>query len=139
MITVRAFNTKTMRERRVAMTARLAGELEALRTGLKETGERDPLVFGLDEVRRSFAGACEAAAVTGLRFHDLRHTAASRLVSRHIPLAEVGKRLGHTQPSTTWRYVNTDDHAARRAAAALDELYEERAAKAVEQSDELVN
>jgi integrase len=41
-----------------------------------------------------------------LRFHDLRHTAATRLVSCHISLPEVGRVLGHTKPQTTYRYTN---------------------------------
>jgi integrase len=55
-----------------------------------------------------------------LRFHDLRHTAATRLVTAHIPLSEVGRVMGHTQASTTYRYVNGNIETARRAAAALD-------------------
>jgi hypothetical protein len=35
-------------------------------------------------------------------------------------LAEVGRILGHQQPSTTYRYVNTDHETAVRVAAALD-------------------
>jgi integrase len=63
-----------------------------------------------------------AARIAGLRFHDLRHTAATRLVEAHIPLPEVGKQLGHTQAQTTWRYINQDAGSARRAAAALEDL-----------------
>jgi hypothetical protein len=55
-----------------------------------------------------------------VRFHDLRHTAATRLVGAHIPLSEVGRVLRHTQANTTYRYVNANIESARRAAAALD-------------------
>jgi integrase len=65
-------------------------------------------------------------------FYTLRHTAATRLVSLHIPLAEVGKVLGHTTPNTTYRYYLTANvETARRAAAALDAFN----AEAVEQVD----
>jgi integrase len=57
-----------------------------------------------------------------LRFHDLRHTHATRLVSKHMPLSEVGRVLGHTQANTTYRYVNANLETAKRAAAALDEF-----------------
>ena len=50
----------------------------------------------------------EVAAFASYRFDDLRHTAATRLVSLHIPLPEVGRVLGHTQPVTTYRYVNAN-------------------------------
>jgi integrase len=58
-----------------------------------------------------------------VRFHDLRHTHATRLVGAHIPLSEVGRVLGHTQPNTTYRYVNANVETAKRASAALDALY----------------
>jgi integrase len=125
-ITVRAFNTKTMCERRIVMTIRLAEALRALME--HRPPMEDALVFGFDDVKRSFAGACRDAGIVGLRFHDLRHTAASRLISAHIPLEEVGKQLGHTQQQTTWRYVNVNMETARRAAAALDGLRAEREA-----------
>jgi integrase len=119
LITIQAFNTKTMRERQVSLTARLASELETLwQQSPKDQFRR---VFGvLDNVKRSFESARNAAGLPDVRFHDLRHTHATRLVSAHIPLSEVGRVLGHTQPSTTFRYVNANVETARRASAALD-------------------
>ena len=39
-----------------------------------------------------------------------------------MPLAEVGRVLGHTQPSTTFRYVNINADTARRAAELLNQF-----------------
>jgi len=106
-----------MKERQVAITTRLALELE----GLKASAPGDPngLVFCiLDNVKRSFTAARSKAGLKDLRFHDLRHTAATRLVGAHIPLSEVGRVLGHSQANTTYRYVNANIEAAKRAAAA---------------------
>jgi integrase len=58
------------------------------------------------------------AGLPDVRFHDLRHTAATRLVAAHLPLPEVGRVLGHTQANTTYRYVNANIETTRRAAAA---------------------
>jgi integrase len=71
-------------------------------------------------VKHSFDTVRRAAGLGDLRFHDLRHTAATRLVGLHIPLSEVGRVLGHTQANTTYRYVNANIETARRASAALD-------------------
>ena len=118
-ITVAAFNTKTMRARTLSLTARLSRELEAL--AAKAPMRPDDRVFGIvDNVKRSFDTVRRAAGMEDLRFHDLRHTAATRLVSAHIPLSEVGRVLGHTQANTTYRYVNANIETAKRAAAALD-------------------
>ncbi|MDQ2855762.1 MAG: site-specific integrase [Acidobacteriota bacterium] len=119
MITVDAFNTKTMRSRTISLTTRLAKELEAI--AAQAPKRPDDLVFGIsDNVKRSFYTVRCAAGLEDVRFHDLRHTAATRLVGAHIPLSEVGRVLGHTQANTTYRYVNANIDTARRAAAALD-------------------
>jgi Phage integrase family len=91
--------------------------------GQYELSNKDPdvLVFGIkDNFKKSFGAARSEAGLTDVRLHDLRHTHATRLVAAHIPLGEVGRVLGHTQPSTTYRYVNANRETARRAAAALD-------------------
>lgn len=119
LLRIQACHTKTLRERHVATTTRLALELEQLKA--RVPNNPNGLVFGItDNVKRSFTTARIAAGLQGLRFHDLRHTAATRLVRAHIPLSEVGRMLGHTQPTTTYRYVNANIETARRAAAALN-------------------
>jgi integrase len=121
VITVEAFNTKTMQTRQVAMTTRLERELWSLYQS--SNGDKNTLVFGItDNVKRSFDGARKEVGLADVRFHDLRHTAATRLVSKHIPISEVGRVLGHSQPSTTYRYVNANLETVRRAASALDEF-----------------
>lgn len=80
------------------------------------------------------------AGLPDIRFHDLRHTAATRLVAAHLPLPEVGHVLGHTQANTTYRYVNANIETTRRAAAILDAFNSEgleqlAAAEAVETSE----
>jgi integrase len=42
-----------------------------------------------------------AKAAGGLRFHDLRHSYATWLVSRGVPINDVAAALGHERPSTT--------------------------------------
>jgi integrase len=119
IITVAAFNTKTMRERTLSLTSRLARELDRLYE--QSPKRRDELVFGItDNVKHGFNSVRCAAGINDLRFHDLRHTAATRLVGLHIPLMEVGRVLGHSQANTTYRYVNANVETARRASSALD-------------------
>lgn len=120
----------------IGMTARLARELEEMHK--HRPPGKDPLVFGYGEVARGFAGACRAAGITGLRFHDLRHTCATRLVRQGVSLERVGKQLGHTQPGTTWRYVNPDAQIARENAEALDALYAQEAPRDVQRADDVI-
>lgn len=140
LITIQAFNTKTMRERQISLTTRLKEELEKL---FAKTPNPEALVFGITcVVRQGFKNACTAAGIDGVTFYTLRHTAATRLVSLHIPLAEVGKVLGHTTPNTTYRYyLNPNLETVRRAAAALDSFNAEQqpAQETVSDASELVN
>ncbi len=46
-----------------------------------------------------------------VRLHDLRHSAASDAINAGVPLAVVGKILGHRKPSTTARYAHISDKA----------------------------
>lgn len=116
-VRIHAFNTKTMRERFVPLTERLAAELRTLR------GDRidsDALVFGiLDNCTHSWQTIRRRAGLDGLRFHDLRHTFATR-IAQSMQLADVGNILGHTQSQTTLRYINSNQSTLDRAAAALE-------------------
>jgi integrase len=116
VIRVRAFNTKTMTGREVPITSRLAFELRRTAKSLGTTGR----VFSIAGVRRSFSTAKRLAKVEGLRFHDIRHTAATRMVEGGMSLAEVGRILGHSEPRTTYRYTNANAATLERAAAIME-------------------
>jgi integrase len=136
LIRICAFNTKTMKERQVSLTARLASELQTLWE--QSPQDRWQRVFGIvSNVKRSFTAARKSAGLLDVRFHDLRHTHATRLVSLHLPLSEVGRVLGHTQPNTTYRYVNANVETARRASAALDAFNSEN--ETTQQAPDVVN
>ena len=55
-----------------------------------------------------------------LRWHDLRHEYASRLVEQGVPLAQVRDLLGHASITTTERYDNQTVANLRIAAAKLE-------------------
>lgn len=119
LITVRAFNTKTMKERTVAITTRLKLELEQLWNSSAKS--LDDLVFGYsDNVKNSFTTVREKAKLNDVRFHDLRHTHATRLDDLGFSMAKIAGQLGHTQLQTTLRYVNRDKTAVKQVASALD-------------------
>jgi integrase len=68
-----------------------------------------------------FAPACARAGITGLRFHDLRHTSASWLLDAGIPIVAVSQRLGHASVTMTLNvYGHTMPPAEDRLLAVLD-------------------
>jgi integrase len=59
----------------------------------------------------------EAASLPRIRFHDLRHTAASLMLSHGVAALVVSKILGHSSPSITLGIyahstLDMQDHAA---------------------------
>jgi len=55
-----------------------------------------------------------------LRWHDLRHEYASRLVEKGVPLSQVRDLLGHASITTTERYDNQQPEALQAAARRLE-------------------
>jgi integrase len=140
LITVRAFNTKTMKERMVSITTRLKVEFQSL--WLKSNGDFNALIFGIsDNVKNSFIRAREKAKLNDVRFHDLRHTHATRLDDLGFSMAKIAGQLGHTQLQTTLRYVNRDKSGIKQVATALDSFNADQQPKqeTVSEANEMVN
>lgn len=100
--------------RSVPMADRLARELDRW-SQRSEYGSADDLVFAhpqtgapLDrsKVTKRFKAACRDAAVREVRFHDLRHTFATRLAASGQPLRTIQEFLGHADSKTTQIYAH---------------------------------
>lgn len=69
------------------------------------------------DLKRPWESVRTTADLKGITIHSLRHSHASFLISVGVPLAVVGRGLGHTQAATTQRYAHVADHAQREAMA----------------------
>jgi integrase len=58
------------------------------------------------DIRKPWYGAIKAAGLRHIRFHDLRHTAASLLAKDGASLPVIGAVLGHKSPAMTQRYAH---------------------------------
>jgi integrase len=63
----------------------------------------------------------ESGVDTNLRIHDLRHTFASRLVSKGVPIFDVSKLLGHKSITMTMRYAHLAPVAFESAIEKLED------------------
>ncbi len=52
--------------------------------------------------------ALKLSGIQGLRFHDLRHTAATRMIEAGVNIVSVNKILRHADLKTTMRYLHPD-------------------------------
>jgi integrase len=74
------------------------------------------------DVKKSWKSLCRAAGISQLRLHDLRHHAASVLISRGASLPLVGAVLGHASPVTTSRYAHMMSDPVRAAVEDLGDV-----------------
>ncbi|MBO0884131.1 MAG: site-specific integrase, partial [Mycobacterium sp.] len=84
--------------------------------------------FDPDNLRKDFNASVQIAYVGKgkqrhwighARLHDLRHTYASRLLDKSIPIEEVARLLGHANLSTTQRYAHRGKKQWDKVRAAL--------------------
>jgi integrase len=61
-----------------------------------------------DSVSRAFSRACVRAGIVGLRLHDLRHEAITRLFERGWTIPEVAAVSGHSDWKSLARYTQID-------------------------------
>ena len=64
--------------------------------------------IGSDAVRHGWDRLCKKAEIEGLRFHDLRHEAISRLFELNLTVPEVAFISGHKTPTQLFKYVHVD-------------------------------
>ena len=94
--------TKNGKSRTVPLSSRAVSTLRALPRAL------DGKVFQISHmaVHAAFRKACTRANITGLRFHDLRHAATSRLATKLPNLIELMAVTGHSDPRMLARYYH---------------------------------
>jgi integrase len=74
-------------------------------------------------LRKDFLRILFEAGLPMMRFHDLRHTAASLMFNHGIPVIVVSRRLGHAKASTTLDiYGHLLTEMQDKAARLMDEL-----------------
>ena len=108
-ICVDGATAKNGQTRRVPLNTEALATLETWR---KQASDAEPRVFPgvggkrLKRVDRAWRGLRKRAALTGFRFHDLRHHFASRLVQSGIDLNTVRELLGHADITMVLRYAH---------------------------------
>lgn len=136
--------TKTHQARRIALDSRTVSDLARHRSTMVARAEfcgvefdKKAFVFSdhergvepwrPDRVTLAFTRLCSELGIEGIRFHDLRHFAATSLLSAGIDVRTVSGRLGHANAATTLgtyaHFVGASDrHAAEVLRHALNGL-----------------
>lgn len=90
----------------------------------------DPFVFGgkrslpISSVQREFTKAIKKSGVQPIRIHDLRHSHATVLITNHVNIVAVSKRLGHSSINMTLKvYAHLLKEAEDELVAVLDTIH----------------
>ena len=120
-LTVRGSGAKSGKTRHVPLNDEAARVLRAWhqQAGEPVTGLVFPGKAGarLDTIKTAWSGLLNAAGISGFRWHDLRHTFASKLVMAGVDLNTVRDLLGHSDLTMTLRYAHlAPEHKAAAVA-----------------------
>lgn len=112
-------HTKGKKSRRIPMSSDVLAVLRAYRLLAP-----DQLIFGPSIeslILKNFSKVCKEARVSRIRFHDLRHTFASHLAMKGLPMFDLSKLLGHSTVAMTERYAHLAPDHLQRAMEMLEE------------------
>ena len=118
-LTVRGSGAKSSQSRRIPLTKRARKTLERWR---KQT-DGDGAVFGgatEDSLRWQWANLRKDAGISSLRWHDLRHSYASRLAHAGAGVLMIKELLGHSSIATSQRYMHAVESDLLRAVDLLE-------------------
>ena len=105
---IELLKTKSGKARTIPISNKLMAEFLKLKENkLSEYVFTNPYTkTKYNHLQHGFTSALEKANIQNFRFHDLRHTAATRMTERGIDLAVVKEILGHSDIKTTMRYAH---------------------------------
>ncbi len=101
--------SKSGKARRVPLTDKLIKVLKSIRKTSEYVFVNPETNEPYNNITISFKNLMEKANIQNFRFHDFRHTVATRLVDKGVPLPVVKELLGHSKIETTMRYVHTTE------------------------------
>lgn len=115
-ITVRGGTAKSGKTRHVELSPEALEVLKAW----KPYAPTDSVIGVKTSFKKSFGAVLADARITDFRWHDLRHSFASKLAQRGAPLNTIRELLGHGEFRTTLRYAHLSPDTRRDAIALLD-------------------
>lgn len=122
ILTIHGDNAKSGKTRHIPLNQEV---LEVLRHWKEQQSGDNALIFPsrtggkIDNIQKAWDTVLEMADITGFRWHDLRHTFASKLVMAGVDLNTVRELMGHSDIKMTLRYAHL---APEHKAAAVEKL-----------------
>ncbi|MDO5305060.1 MAG: site-specific integrase [bacterium] len=114
--------SKSGKERKIP----IAGKVKEVLSELGKNGEEFIFINPetnkpYNDIKKSFSSLLKKAQIENFRFHDFRHTVATRLVESGVDLLIVKEILGHSNIETTMRYAHPVPELKLKAILKLNE------------------
>lgn len=103
---IELLETKSGKMRDIPISSTLQDTLNSIPKLSKYVFINPKTNFPYVDIKKSWKKVLDGAGINSLRFHDLRHTVATRMVEKGIDLLVVKEILGHTMIETTMRYAH---------------------------------
>ena len=118
--------TKSAKSRKVPMNTLTVEALKGIRREIEFVFYNPRTRDRIRDVKTAFKAACRRAGINDLRFHDLRHTAATYMVTGGIDLVTVSEILGHSDIKMTMRYAHPTPKNRREAVNVLADVFSQK-------------
>jgi site-specific recombinase XerD len=122
------FTTKSRRIRKVPLSIRAIEILESLKPKIFKLDQRNFVFcksngfpYSPDCISKGFKKLIRLGGLDDeFHFHSLRHSFASNLISKGVPIFHVSQLLGHSNISTTQIYSHSNLDDLRKAISLID-------------------
>jgi integrase len=117
---IEILNSKTGKSRKIPISEKLKKELYLLDKETEFVFTNPNTKKPYWDIKREFKQIVDLAKIKNFTFHDLRHTAATRMVENNVDLVVVQEILGHEHIQTTMRYAHPVPERKKRAIEILN-------------------
>ncbi len=129
IIIIPSFNNKSKKEKTVPLSSilrKLLLELKLKNSSVSEYVFLDEKGTNMKDIKTAFYNACRRAKITELVFHDLRHTAGTRMLESGVGIVEISEILGHSSIELTRKRYLHPNQSLRDAVEKLANFNKDR-------------
>jgi len=129
IIIIPSFNNKSKKEKTVPLSSilrKLLLELKLKNSSVSEYVFLDNKANNIKSIKTAFNNACRRSGIEGLVFHDLRHTAGTRMLEAGVGIVEISEILGHSSIELTRRRYLHPNKSLRDAVEKLANFNQDR-------------
>ena len=112
---IELLETKSGKSRKIPISSKMMKVLEEAKNGTEYVFINKDTGLPYNDIKKSFHTVLKKAEIKDFRFHDFRHTAATRMLEKGADIRTVQEILGHSSVKVTERYTHTNAKSKKSA------------------------